>query len=324
MSVSVVVPAWNDAEGVQAIFDALTEVTCVTEVVVVDDCSDTPIIQSVTVDALSEAGTKVQMLRHDVNKGGGGARNSGLAAVTQPYVIFLDSDDLPTSEYNAVLSAFLAEGESFDFAMFRHLDTRELAQGRQAGLPVDERCWEELPKANYPQAMTAQQMALMSCVSAYPWNKLYRTDFLRANDIRCTEIPVHNDIELHWASFLRAERILYTHQTAVTHHVIDTGDRITNRKGEERLRVFEALEHICALLENGEVPLRMQHSYWQFFNKLARWIPNNLELYLVPEFKATRMKFLLAHLPKDTFTRIALKDPGLSTALLDMIREEKA
>ena len=33
------------------------------------------------------------MIRHDVNRGEGGARNTGLRAATQPWVALLDSDD---------------------------------------------------------------------------------------------------------------------------------------------------------------------------------------------------------------------------------------
>lgn len=315
MTVSIVIPAFNDAEGVTAALEVLNAVDCVSEIIVVDDCS-TPALQTPS----AGAGKTVTLLRHDTNKGGGGARNTGLAAVTQPFVLFLDSDDLPTPGFGAILNQFLDHGGAFDFAMFRHLDSREIAAGRQSGLAVDERCWDQLPKQPFPQRMDAKQIALMSEVSAYPWNKLYRTAFLRDKAIGCTEIPVHNDIELHWLSFLMAEDVLFTHQTGLTHFVAQGGNRITNRKGADRMRVFEALEPVVARMKEAQVADELELAFWTFFNKLMRWVPNNLQPDLVDDFLSLRQKFMLTHLSPDDFRLLAYRDPGLSSALLGLMQ----
>lgn len=324
MTVSVVIPAWNDAEGVQAVLETLADVAVVSEVIVVDDCSQTPLETQLRRTRSEAAEQNLQILRHAENRGGGAARNTGLNAVTQPYVIFLDSDDLPTSEYGAVLEAFVATPEPFDFAMFRHLDSRELHLGRKSGLPVDERSWDQLPRLDVPQVMSEHQKCEMAAVSAYPWNKLYRTGFLKEHEILCTEIPVHNDIELHWVSFLLARRVLYSHHTGITHFVADHGNRITNRKGAERLRVFEALDNVSKRIEGAEITIRMQLSYWRFVNKLMRWIPNNLTQERLQEFHILRRAFVLDRLSPGVFKRLALNDPHLSTALLDFLEEGEA
>ena len=54
--------------------------------IVVDDCSDDD-----TGEAAARAGARV--IRHDVNRGEGAARNTGVAAATQEWVALLDSDD---------------------------------------------------------------------------------------------------------------------------------------------------------------------------------------------------------------------------------------
>ena len=326
MTVSIVIPAWNDVGGVQAALKSLRKVSCVTEIIVIDDCSRQPVAEVIDVQSApysSDAmGAEIKILRHSENRGGGGARNTGLSAVSQPYVAFLDSDDLPTQEYGDIFEKFIAADSTFDFAMFRHIDSREAALGKMCGLAVDEKSWDQLPVSEHPFEMTLAQKVMMSAVSAYPWNKLYRTAFLREHDIGCTEIPVHNDIELHWVSFLQAASVLYTHRTGVTHFVQDHGRRITNRKGAERIRVFEALEKVCDRLNSTDQPMVMHASFWRFVNKLMRWIPNNLDPAFQADFVLRRRAFILKHLSSGHYKRTAFMDPDLGNQLIELVREK--
>lgn len=221
-----------------------------TEVVVVDDFSKTSIETEIKEKAPSHAITNVTFIRHPENLGAGAARNNGLAQVSYPFVLFIDSDDQIGEAFEPVLESFMTFDGPFDFGMFRHVDTRELFWGRKQGLPVDEMNWQKLEPMDRPTLMTKKEHRMMAQVSAYPWNKLYRTEFLRAHKIRCTEIPVHNDIELHWSSFICADNVLYTHDIGLTHVVNDNGNRITNRKNSERLRVFEAMENVLKRFDN--------------------------------------------------------------------------
>jgi glycosyltransferase involved in cell wall biosynthesis len=86
--VSVVIPAYNRPEMVtRAVRSALRQTPYPpAEVIVVDDCSDDD-----TGTAAARAGARV--IRHDVNRGEGAARNTGVAAATQAWVALLDSDD---------------------------------------------------------------------------------------------------------------------------------------------------------------------------------------------------------------------------------------
>jgi glycosyltransferase involved in cell wall biosynthesis len=88
IGLSVVIPAYNRPEMVRrAVRSALGQVPCPpAEVIVVDDCSTDD-----TAAAAADAGATV--IRHERNRGEGAARNTGLAAATQPWVGLLDSDD---------------------------------------------------------------------------------------------------------------------------------------------------------------------------------------------------------------------------------------
>jgi len=93
--VSVVIPVFNRSAAVGRAIDSVLRQTCQDfEIIVVDDASTdaTP----AAVEALADR--RITLIRHERNRGGSAARNTGIRAGSAPYVAFLDSDDewLPT------------------------------------------------------------------------------------------------------------------------------------------------------------------------------------------------------------------------------------
>jgi glycosyltransferase involved in cell wall biosynthesis len=87
LPVSVVIPAYNRPDMVRrALASVAAQTVAPREVIVVDDCST-----DATGDVARELGAHV--VRHEVNRGEGAARNTGLRHATQPWVALLDSDD---------------------------------------------------------------------------------------------------------------------------------------------------------------------------------------------------------------------------------------
>jgi GT2 family glycosyltransferase len=86
--VSVVIPAYNRGARVgRAVATALSQKPRPpAQVIVVDDCSTDG-----TAEAARRAGAEV--LRHEVNRGTGAARNTAIEHASQRWVAFLDSDD---------------------------------------------------------------------------------------------------------------------------------------------------------------------------------------------------------------------------------------
>lgn len=86
--VTVVVPAHDRPAQVSRL---LASIPAQVPVIVVDDGGADPVALAVAVE---QAGGRV--VRRDVNGGPAAARNTGLAAVTTPLVVFLDSDVVPS------------------------------------------------------------------------------------------------------------------------------------------------------------------------------------------------------------------------------------
>jgi len=282
---AVVIPVHNDAEGLARLLARIRAMGCFSQIVVVDDGSDIPV----------PAAPDLRLRRHPQSRGGGVARNTGLAAVRARHVMFLDADDLPTRALADLLADLGGAGRgraAFDFCLFKHADSRVSAEGLWGQPDWDERFWQEAglsvgalraaPRAAWP---------LLAQTANYPWNKVYRTDFLRRNRIGCAETEVHQDIPLHWLGFLAARRILVSDRVGVWHGVSAAGDRLTNRAGPERLQMFAALDPVAEAVAQSGDPA-WQAALAGFVLGLADWGAARIDRALRADLRAAERGWL--------------------------------
>ncbi|GAA2304766.1 hypothetical protein GCM10010234_55040 [Streptomyces hawaiiensis] len=249
--VAVVVIGFDDAAHVtDAVRSALAQGSAVREVVAVDDCSKDGSAGLLERLALSEPRLKV--IRRRVNSGGCGTpRNTGLGAVTSPYVMFLDSDDiLAPGAVEALLRA--AEGAHAEVAGGLCV-RRELPSGRE--IPWQERLYALHAVVPHP-ARRPHLVHDTLCV-----NKLYRTDFLRAHGIRFPEgrFP-YEDVVFTARVLAAAPRIALVPDRVYVWHVRRSAGRLSislDRAGVEnwRARTEACRQAYEVLLGSGQKEL---------------------------------------------------------------------
>lgn len=90
--VSVVIPTYNRAETIEKTINSVLNQTYPSmEIVIVDDCSKDNTEQIVN-EKFSYV-KKLKYIKHEKNKGGNAARNTGIENSKGKYIAFLDSDD---------------------------------------------------------------------------------------------------------------------------------------------------------------------------------------------------------------------------------------
>ncbi|GGT48166.1 glycosyltransferase family 2 protein [Streptomyces coeruleorubidus] len=228
--VAVVVIGYDDAAHVtDAVRSALAQGPAVREVVAVDDSSADG--SAGLLDRLAASEPRLKVIRRRANSGGCGTpRNTGLDAVTSPYVMFLDSDDvLPPGAVDALLDA--ATGAHAEVAGGLCV-RRELPSGRE--VPWQARLYALHAAVPHP----AQRPRLVHdtlCV-----NKLYRTGFLREHGIRFPEgrFP-YEDVVFTARVLAAAPRIALVPDRVYVWHVRRSAERLSislDRSGVENWR----------------------------------------------------------------------------------------
>ncbi|WP_170977356.1 glycosyltransferase family 2 protein [Halorussus salinisoli] len=92
--VSAVVPTHNRTTRLRRAIKSILDQTYPNlELIVVDDCSVVP-AEEVLKPVQTERLPKSQIIRHDTNRGGAAARNTGITAADGEFIAFLDDDDV--------------------------------------------------------------------------------------------------------------------------------------------------------------------------------------------------------------------------------------
>jgi len=88
--VSIIIPTYNRADSVTQSIDSVLEQTYDNlELIIVDDCST----DNTEAVVRSYDDSRIRYIRHEENRGGSAARNTGIQAAKGNYFAFLDSDD---------------------------------------------------------------------------------------------------------------------------------------------------------------------------------------------------------------------------------------
>lgn len=278
---ALVIPVRNDAPGLDRLLTQVRALGAFGQIVVVDDGSDLPVM----------AAPDITLLRHPRALGAGVARNAGLAAVQSAHLMFLDADDLPGAALPDLLSDLGQQQALFDFCLFKHADSRVSAEELWGQPDWDEQFWDRAGLAiGALREAPASVWPLLAQTANYPWNKIYRTGFLRDNGIGCATTPLHQDIALHWGGFLAAGHVLVSDRPCVWHQVSAAGTRLSNRTGAERLTVFAALAPAVAAAEQaGPV---WQAALARFSLGLLEWSARQIDPALQGQLRAAERDWL--------------------------------
>lgn len=274
---SFIIPAYNDEIGLQRHLDYFFARDEVIQLVIVDDCSsdDTP---KVVAKANPPDHIEIAYHRQKVNSGPAMARNIGLKSATGDFVMFLDADDqLADTFFDYIRLSPLMNG--VDFVLFKYhlahdIDHRYTYEMHQ----TDAAFFSQIDHSGFPMKTfrLAELPGALRTVN-FPWNKIYRGDFIRNCGISFPNLRMHEDIPPHWHSFLRAKSfgVLSWAPPLITHFEAGTG-RATDYIGEQRLELFPLLKTLNSELEAHENADLIIAEFQPFCENLFSWMTDVL------------------------------------------------
>jgi len=111
-TLSVVIPAYNEAKTIHLILDKIDAVELIgdvqKEVIIVDDCSTDGTTAVIEARMRASGRTNIRSFRQEVNRGKGAALHKGISLATGDYVVIQDADlEYDPHEYNLLLKPVL-------------------------------------------------------------------------------------------------------------------------------------------------------------------------------------------------------------------------
>ena len=191
--VTIGIPVYNAEEYIErCLYSVLDQTFDDFEVLVVDDRgTDNSILLAEEVANKHANGAKLRIVQHDKNKGVAEARNTIIDEASGKYIYFMDSDDRISNDAISLL---------FDKAESTNAET---VWGSYVNVEFDTE--KEFPSVNglgrYPDIELFGQdcLALYGCQDVREhlqqsiWNILYRTDFIKNNNLRFIQLGSFDD-----------------------------------------------------------------------------------------------------------------------------------
>ena len=218
IKVSIVVPFYNAELYIsKCLFSLINQSYRNIEVICVDDGSDDDGAE--IVKATQNVDPRVKLIQQD-NQYAGVARNNGFQYATGKYVIFFDADDYAEPAcVERMLEAI--EGEEADVAICSAKGLDNLSF-REHSLGTCVLNAEALPKNNNVFSPLEAKDSLFQITAGWAWDKIFRTDFIRDNNLEFQDLRSSNDaLFVNLACALANKiaivpEILVVHRTHVT------------------------------------------------------------------------------------------------------------
>ena len=156
-SVSIVIPAYNEADALGPVIANLRAAASWHEVIVVDDGSD-----DATTDVARKAGARV--IRHPYNKGNGASVKSGIRESAAPFILIIDGDGQHSAADAARLVALLGE---YDLVVGARARDGQASASRHIGNQMLNKLASYLTGRAIPDLTSGMRAARASCLREF-------------------------------------------------------------------------------------------------------------------------------------------------------------
>lgn len=212
--ISVIIPVYNREKHIKNCLDIVISQTYKNlEIIVVNDGSTDS-----SVEIINQYSNKIILLEHQKNRGLSAARNTGIENATGKYIHFMDDDDIINPEFyeNMVKASEKTDADMACCSMvqqkFKYKTQIFKKQGVYSTL-------EDKMKITYVGKW------------GYVWRYLFRTDFLRKNNLQFVEGIVIEDLPFSFQAVYYANKVVTVPNAEYIY--IFNQDSIINSKNAE-------------------------------------------------------------------------------------------
>lgn len=254
LKVSVVVPVYNAEKYLNKCIDSLINQSLKDiELIFVDDGSTDSSVS--IINDYKENDVRIKLLSQS-NSFAGTARNNGFNSAAGEYVIFLDSDDY------------------FDAEMLEEMYNKAVADDADVCVCSAKRIDETTGDITYPEfylntkvlpeatPFSADDISdrIFNFTSPAPWNKLFKSSFVKSNGILFQSIKKTNDLFFIFANLSLADRITYVNKPFVNYR-FNNPKSLQGEKNVLNFEFYNALTELRRELQKRNLFTKFEKSY---------------------------------------------------------------
>ena len=263
--VSVIIPAYNAEPYLRECLDPILQKSEIRfEVICVDDGSTDN-----TLEILKEYAGKDSRVRyiHQENAGAGAARNTGMKYAKGQYLAFLDADDIYDPEMLRRVYE-KANAENSDVIVFR-CDQYFMADNTFKSSKFTIK--NSLLPEERPFAGSAIRRDVFRAFVGWPWDKMFRADFVRENDLKFQEQRTTNDMLFVFSALLKAERISLLEMVLAHHRRAAAGSSLSVSREQSWRCFYDALTALRDQLKTWGLYERYERDFIDYALHFSLW-----------------------------------------------------
>lgn len=228
VKISIIIPVYNSEKYLSECLESVVNQTFKDiEIICVNDGS-TDSSQKI-LEAFQAKDSRIKII-NQANSGAGKARNVGIENACGEYLYFLDSDDW--LELNALEKFANSIGDA-DICLCRCQYYDDVTK--------------EFKKTTNKKAQKTDNIFKIHPIPLF--TKLYRTSFIRENNIKCQEIKTGNDVYFNYAALILASSIKSIADALVIHRESRDGS-LTSSRGKSAYCILKAFYELKKLVPN--------------------------------------------------------------------------
>lgn len=249
--ISVIVPIYNVEDYLVRCLDSLVSQTLKDiEIICINDGSTDNSLE--ILNAYAQRDNRIIVINKK-NEGQGIARNIGLSKASGEYVSFIDPDDWILSEmyeemYNQALN-LSSEIVICDYIRYQSWNDKhwvpklwKTAISSDKAMSIDITAGENIDKN-----LVYKSLLVSPC---YSWNRIYKTELLRANSIKFSEHRCYEDVLFIFKSHISAKSISYINKPFYIYYLNDKSTlHSLNKRYYFLIDVYENLVNYIELLD---------------------------------------------------------------------------
>ena len=260
--ISVVIPIYNTSSYLRKCLDSLISQTLENiEIICIDDVS--PDDSSKIVQEYVAKDDRVRLIRHKINKGQGGARNTGILSAKSDFIASVDSDD------SVAPNMLQRLWESSEFGKF-DVTCCSFARVSSSGEEITKRTF-------HPRVIDNSKNVINIFTVSNPaiWNKLWRKSLFIDNDIFFPEKLYYQDMATIPLLLSKANTVCFI-DDCLYYYLVRDGSVTTSYSPKHIIDYFKVYEILYESLEKFDLVDRYLKELRDNISEGMRFHSNNV------------------------------------------------